>query len=195
MKKSLLVCALALTSVSSAYAQNQPNPLRFMVGIGLTAGGDNVATVQYTDGSSSNISAGTGVQMMTGLDYRIDQNFSAQATIGYQTQIAHASNGDLSFDRFPIELLGYYHINNQWRVGGGVRFVNSPKLNGSGAGAGYTEDYNSSTGFILEAEYFPMPRLGIKFRAVKQSYTPSGQYNAASINGDHAGVFADYYFF
>jgi hypothetical protein len=198
MKKTLLACALSIASITSVYAQTEPNPLRFMVGIGLTAGGDNVATANYTDGSTNNISAGTGIQLMTGVDYRLNQSVSFQATVGYRGRFALGSNGNASFDRYPIELLGYYNLNEKWRLGGGIQYIHNPSLNASGALAYLSEDFKSTTGIVLETEYFPMPHLGIKFRAVKENYTPIVQpysgYSTDSINGSHIGVLSDYYF-
>lgn len=201
MKKLLLASALSFVSMSSVYAQSAPDPLRFMVGIGLTAGGQNVATAQYTDGSSNNISAGTGVQLMTGVDYRLNQSVSFQATVGFRGRVALASNGDASFNRYPIELLAYYNVNEKWRVGGGIQYINHPSLYGTGALSNLNEDFKSTTGVILEAEYFPISHLGIKFRAVKESYTPELNsntsylnYSSDSVSGNHVGVISGYYF-
>jgi opacity protein-like surface antigen len=198
MKKIVLALALPFVFASSAFAADHaadmaPNPLRFMVGIGLTAGGENIATVRYTDGSSSNISSGTGVQLMVGADYRISESFSVQGSVGYQAIFTpRASNGDASFTRYPIELLGYYHPDQHWRLGGGVRFVESPRLNASGAAADIGEDFKNTTGAVLEVEYFFTPHASVKVRGVKESYTPT--WGGQKISGNHGGVFGDYYF-
>ena len=204
MKKTLLAFAFPFVFATSAHAQtanaNGINPLRFMLGIGLTVGGENVATVQYTDNTTNNISAGTGVQMMAGVDYRISDDFSMQANVGYHGRFAQGSNGNASFDRYPIELLGYYHLNNKWRVGGGVQYMNKPSLGGSGAGSQYNQDYQNTTGAIFEVEYFSSANLSFKFRAVKETFTPVLPYNTnmnnpgKTVDGSHFGVFSDYYF-
>ncbi|HEY8023338.1 MAG TPA: outer membrane beta-barrel protein [Burkholderiaceae bacterium] len=195
MKKTVLALALPIIFASSAHAADvvEPNPLRFMVGIGLTGGGESIATVNYTDGSSSNVSSGSGVQLMMGLDYRINESFSVQGSVGYHGGFTpQASNGDASFDRYPIELLAYYHPDQHWRVGGGVRFVESPKLKASGAASDIGMDFKNTTGAIVEVEYFFTPHTSIKVRGVKESYTPT--YGGPSISGSHGGVFGDYYF-
>jgi hypothetical protein len=200
MKKILMAGAISMALSGSAFAQSVPNPLHFMVGVGLTAGGQNVATAQYTDGSSNNISAGTGLQLMTGADYRLNQSVSFEATAGYRMRVALASNGDASFNRFPIDLLAYYNIDPKWRVGAGVEYINHPNLSASGAASYLNEDFKNTTGFILEAEYFPMPNWGVKVRAVKETYKPINPYNdytgapQNNVDGSHVGIFSDYYF-
>jgi outer membrane protein W len=207
MKKTLLAIALPFVFVTAVHAQvtntntNGVNPLRFMVGIGLTAGGTNIATVQYTDGSSSNISSGTGVQLMVGVDYFVTKDVSLQASVGYLTSGADGSNGNASFDRYPVELLAYYSLNNKWRIGGGAQFISNPSLNGSGAGSQFSQSYKSTAGAIIEAEYFATPKISVKFRAVKETYTPTTPYNynlsnnpGKSIDGSYFGIFGDYYF-
>jgi len=200
MKKILMACAISMALSGSAFAQSAPNPLHFMVGVGLTIGGGNVATVQYTDGSTNNISAGTGAQLMTGLDYRLNQSVSFEATVGYRARFAVGSNGDVSFNRFPIDLLAYYNVDPKWRIGAGVEYINHPSLSGSGEGAQYNEDFKNTTGFILETEYFPMPNFGVKIRAVKETYKPVNTYNPytganqTNTDGSNIGIFSDYYF-
>jgi len=202
MKKVLMACAISMALSGSAFAQSVPNPLHFMVGVGLTAGGQNVATASYTNGSTNNISAGTGAQLMTGLDYRLNTDVSFQATVGYRARFAVGSNGNASFNRYPIDLLAYYNVDPKWRIGAGVEYIRHPSLSASGAISYLNEDFKNTTGFILETEYFPTPNLGIKFRAVKESYTPvasqsnyeNGYTNTDSISGNHVGIFSDYYF-
>lgn len=82
-------------------------PLRFYGGMGLTLGGDKIASVTYTNGSESDINAGHGVQPSGGIDYRWSETFSMQMSIGYNVSGAFADNGDVSFSRWPIEVLGY----------------------------------------------------------------------------------------
>jgi opacity protein-like surface antigen len=204
MKKTLLALALPFAFATAAHAQTASSrtdePFRFMVGIGLTVGGDNVATVQYQDNSTNNVSAGTGIQLMMGADYRIAEHFSMQASVGYHGRFALGSNGDTSFTRYPIELLAYYNVNEKWRIGGGVQYISKPSLSGSGVAARYDQDYQNTTGAIFEVEYFPIDRLGVKFRAVKETFKPTAPYNynvnnpGQSIDGSHVGILSNYYF-
>ena len=56
-------------AVGSSQVMEQKNPLRFLLGLGLTAGGDKLVTVSYTDGSTDSISAGGGLLFYGGMDY------------------------------------------------------------------------------------------------------------------------------
>ncbi len=66
--------------------------------------------------------------------------------------------------------------------------------NGSGAGVGFGTDqkFKSSTGWIVEAEYFIIPKVGLKMRYVNEDYT-SKTYGT-KFDGSHFGVLGVYYF-
>ncbi|MEN9868548.1 MAG: hypothetical protein RL748_4138 [Pseudomonadota bacterium] len=195
MKKILLAVALPVVMISCAQAQEKvaAQPVRFLLGTGLTFGGDKLATAYYTNNTSATINAGSGLQLWGGVDYRINPQFSLQGTVGYHTHFTpEASNGDASFSRIPVELLAYYHLNENWRLGGGVRFVSSAKLNGKGAASGLNQKFDDVTGAILEAEYLYGANLGFKVRFVKEEYKATG-FNT-KFSGDHLGLMMNYYF-
>ncbi|MBV8633628.1 MAG: outer membrane beta-barrel protein [Burkholderiaceae bacterium] len=194
MKKQLLALALSCAFVGAAHADNnQPNPVHFMAGIGLSVGGQTINTVQYTDGSSSNISSGTGGIIHAGLDWRISESFSSQLTVGYQfRETPAASNGDARFTRIPVDLLFYYHPDQKWRLGLGAEYVVSPKVSGSGEASYVSEDFKNALGAIVEVEYFFSPQISMKVRGVKENYKP--QDGGPSIDGSHAAIIGDYYF-
>lgn len=191
MKHTLLALTVSIASLGAAQAQTKP--LNFVAGIGLTAGGDKLATASYTNGDSVNIKAGSGAQFLLGLDYRLNQQFSVQGTVGYHIHLTpDADNGDASFSRVPVELIGYFHANPQWRVGGGVRFVNSVKLNGSGAASHLDRDFQNATGAVVEVEYFVNPAFGVKARVVNEKFKPEGSNR--EVSGNHFGLFGNFYF-
>ena len=55
MKKVILVAAVLCAGVG---AQAQERNVRGVLGLGLTGGGDTLATVVYTDGSTDSIKSG-----------------------------------------------------------------------------------------------------------------------------------------
>jgi opacity protein-like surface antigen len=200
MKKILLACTLSAATFTSAHADNlAANSPHFFVGFGVGFGGDNMGKVLYTDGSTSNMPAGEGGQFQAGLDYRFTDLFSIQGSIGYQfREEAYASNGNALYSRVPIELLGYYHVSKNWRLGGGVRYVGGAKITGSGLLAGFDEEFENTTGGVLEAEYLIGKHAGIKLRFVKETYTLKDYdpYSGwpASYSGDSVGLVTNYYF-
>ncbi|NHZ37364.1 outer membrane beta-barrel protein [Massilia sp. CCM 8692] len=201
MKKIAFVIAVAIASLSSAQAQTQApaaNPLRFVVGAGLTAGGDKLATAEYANGGSIDVRAGGMIAFLAGVDYRVNQQFSFQGTVGFHVDQASAKNGDVTFKRFPIEVLGYFHPSDKMRIGGGVRYVSSPKLNGDGFGAGVYQEFDNTVGAVLEGEYFFSPNVGLKLRYVKEEYESNyairGRTYTEKTKGDHVGIFGNFYF-
>lgn len=186
--------ALAVASLGSAQAQQAaPEQLSYVVGAGLTFGGDKLVTAKFSDGSSVNIRAGKFLQLLGGIDYRVNEQFSFQGTVGFHVDdTPQASNGSVKFQRFPMEVLAYFHPNAQWRIGGGARYAASPKLSGSGFGAGANYSFKSTAGGIVEAEYFYGDRAGLKLRYVSEKYTVD--QSGEKVSGNHFGILANYYF-
>ena len=167
-------------------------PLRFLLGGGFTFGGDKLVSATYTDGSSDSISAGGGLHIFGGVDYRLNDTISLQSTLGYHfDSTKQASNGSAKFSRIPLELLAYYHFNDAFRFGGGLRIVSSPKLEGGGIASNINTSFANTVGLVVEGEYLMGATFGIKVRHVSESYRPSG---GGTLNGDHFGVLANLYF-
>ena len=187
MNKTILAIALSIAALGTAQAQT-----RFFVGAGLTGGGDKLATARYERLGNVDIRAGGLLAFTGGVDYTVSPQFALQASIGYHVDQAHADNGEIRFQRFPIELLAYYTPAPQWRLGAGARYLADPKL--SSSGAGYIGDYqfDSSTGGIVEAEYMVSPQIGVKVRYVAEKL--QFKNSSAEVDGNHVGIFANFYF-
>lgn len=170
----------------------QVKPLWFAVSVGGAFGGDSLATVEYSNNSTTSLDAGRGAQFSFGVDYRINDDFAVLGNVGYQVVDASASNGSLRFQRYPVEGIGYYYLNPQWRVGLGVRDVMNPKVVGSGFANGADVSFGNAVGGIVEVEWFPTRRVGVKLRGVKESYKPDG--SSQSFSGNSVGFFGTYYF-
>ena len=176
----------------NAQAQTVSSPLSFVAGAGYARGGDIVAVGVYTDGSVTNIKAGNGLEVYLGGAYRLNEQFAVQADLGYQSSTGDATNAELTFKRFPIELLGYYYLNKSWRVGAGARFDERVKLSGTGVASADQVDFDSAVGAMAEIEYLVTPEFGVKFRAVKESFKPTGYTNTFS--GNQAAILVTLYF-
>jgi opacity protein-like surface antigen len=194
MKKIALVIALAIASLNAAQAQTAPaeKQMRFLVGGGLTFGGDKLATAEYTNGGEIDIHAGSMIALNAGMEYRFAPEFSLQANVGYHVDNASATNGDIRFQRFPMELLGYYHANQQWRVGGGVRYVSNPKLSSSGAAYFGNFDFKNTVSGVVEVEYLMNQHVGFKVRYVNEKFELKN--GTKEFDANHVGFFANYYF-
>jgi hypothetical protein len=168
-------------------------PVRALVGIGVTGGGDKLATVQWSNGDSTNINAGGQVDLRAGVDVRLgDSPFSLVASIGWFSQRAGGRNGSVTFERFPLELMAQFNIAEQFRIGGGVRRTGDAKLRGRGAASNIgTTTFDGKIGYVLEGEWLFARRYGVALRAVGEDYTaPSGE----KADGGHVGVRFNVYF-
>lgn len=194
--KNFVFAAAALLALGTAQAQvaYQPlpyKPLSMIVGAGFSAGGDELASAQYTNGDSVDIRAGGGVYLTAGVNYRFHPQFSMQATANFHIDDTSARNGSIRFRRYPIELLGYYHVNPEWRVGGGVRYVSGAKLSSSGVASGLNFEFDSTTSGVIEAEYLYGPKLGFKFRYVNETFKAA---RVNDVDANHFGASINYYF-
>lgn len=167
-------------------------PIDIVLGLGLTFGGDTLFSATYTDGSSDSISAGGGLLIYGGFDYHFNDTVSFQSTLGYHFDTTkQASNGSVTFSRIPLELLAYYHVNDVFRLGGGMRIVNSAKLKGDGIAGNVNYSFENTTGLVIESEYKFGPTFGLKLRHVRESYRPLG--GTGTFNGNHFGILASLY--
>lgn len=193
MKKAILAAAITIGSVFSAQAADAASPLRFLAGAGLTFGGDTLANVQFSNGSSENIKGGGLFVIYGGLEYRVGTAVSLQATVGYHVDdTSAASNGSVRFSRVPVDLLAFYHVNDQVRIGGGVQMVNGPELKGSGVASNVNLKFDNATGGVIEGEYLFNPKMGAKLRYVSVKFKPEG--GGAKADGSHLGLMFNYYF-
>jgi hypothetical protein len=100
-----------------------------------------------------------------------------QATIGWQGDSVSASNGDVTFTRYPIELLGFYHGIPNWRIGAGARFINGAKFESDVNGFSDSVTYKDTVGLVLETGFRIFPGGWLNLRYTDESYEPE------SING------------
>jgi opacity protein-like surface antigen len=192
MKKVLLGAALAVATTFSAQAADGA-PFKFLLGAGLTFGGDTLITVPFTDGSTDDIRAGGLVHLYGGGEYQFNDKFALQATLGYHINDTRAaSNGSVRFTRVPVDVLALYSVTDKVRLGAGAQFVSGPELKGSGVASNVNQKYDSTTGAVIEGEYLFSPHLGLKLRYVDLKFTPSG--GGAKVNGSYGGVLFTYYF-
>ncbi len=190
---AVAVLALASASQAQAQAQTQGSSVRPFVGLGISFGGDKLAGVTYTNGSTANLHAGGTTDFRAGIDWRAaGASFGVKASIGYFTDKANASNGSLSFNRTPFELQGYWKVGESYRAGVGLRKVGTGKLSGSGAASSVTStSFKGSTGLIGEWEWMFGQNMGVAVRYVSEKYTAP---NGVKVDGSHGAARFNYYF-
>ncbi|BDT70704.1 hypothetical protein os4_02110 [Comamonadaceae bacterium OS-4] len=209
--RSIAIAAIAIAITSSAAAQSRDaslpsaSPWQFFASFGynLGDGSEEIIKGNYVDTSGNkvgefSVKAGNGLAVAAGASYSITDKADVQFSIGHERASTHGSDGDFTFTRVPVELLGFYNVGDHWRLGGGLRLATSARLEsfGSVAAVGnYT--FSPKPGYVLEAQYLtkrnanPLGRFGISFKLVDESfeYAPTN-YTA---RGHHLGVSLVYY--
>ncbi len=172
---------------------------------GMTYGGDTIATVYYTDGSTKSIKGGSPIQVGAGALYQFEERpLALMLSANYQFDTAGGQNVDVTFARFPVEALAYYTGKERFRIGGGVRLINSAETTATLNGRTQKETYGNTTGLVGEIGYQLSPRAWINFRFVSEKYqrksytstagTTYSIVSAPSISGSHMGVNLTYEF-
>lgn len=194
-------CALGLLMAmsSGAWAQQAGGTLKPFVGLGLTFGGKDLATAEYTNGTTYTVTTGSLVDFRGGLEYRlINSPWAIQAVLGYHTDSSNATNGTFEFRRIPVELIAMAEMSNQWRIGFGVRKATSAKVSASGDAITQTDfgrstTFTSNVGVLFQAEYKIGPQFGLQARYVSETY--QAQFSQpVEFDGSHAGIFGVFYF-
>lgn len=186
--------ALLLAAPTAAQAQRyvlEPPPVTFLAGMGISGGGDQLLNTRYGNDDTASLRAGGTVYLTAGVNYRLIRAFSLQGTINYHVDSAHVRHGDVTFERFPIELIGYYQPGPTFRLGGGVRYTTGTKLSGTGAASDLNVRFDDATSAVVEAEYFPYLDVGIKLRYVNETFKAPGY---GKVDGSHVGLSVNVYF-
>lgn len=139
---------------------------------GISYGGDTLATVTYTDGSTADLKAG-GLFYIAGgpsLEFA-DSPWSTQVLVGRHMDSVTATNGELSFERNTLEWQVFNRIGAH-RLGLGYVKHSSPEYSQSGAVV-FPMDvtFKDATGVSFEYNYLPVgSKFGASVRAVKIDY-------------------------
>ncbi len=196
MKKiSGLLYSLALLSVSvSAAAQvSQAGRVTTFASFGNSMGGDVLVSGRYTNtGRDFTLRAGQGLQAMLGVQYQWSSTWSAQAAVGYHYDKTQGQNFDFKYTRFPVEAMVHYALNDDWRVGLGLRYALFAKFKSMGEVAYLgTSDLQASPGAVAEVQYMLWPLSesgpgrgasgGLSLKVAEESYRVKG---ATSIERD-----------
>lgn len=204
MKKSIACAAIGLAMAGGAFAQGVQ--VKGLVGMGFTFGGDTLANVRYDPNSNTygddnaKVHAGGLIAFHGGVEVQFTNLVSAQALIGYHFDKVSGENGSVRFERYPVELLGHFRLNDWVRLGGGARYTGGATLRASGAGTGYAAntDYKPTYGSVVEGEFFVTRSFGIKLRYVSEKFKAKSITNPntqkANVDGSHGGIYFNYYF-
>lgn len=167
----------------------------FLMGLGLTVGGDKLASASFTDGSSKSIKAGGLFYFKAGVDWQFQPRWSFQGSLGIHGDSVNATNGSLKFQRNFMEGLFHFDTTRTQRFGCGLRKTSSARFTSSGAANVGGIDFDSKAGLVVEYEWFHKQGArgwGMSLRYVNEKYTPSRvdgiPVSGPDVDGSHLGV-------
>jgi len=200
VRPRILFSILALCATSTVAAQGERN-FRVALQMGITGGGDTLASVRLSSGETEKIKAGGLVHLAAGLLWQPSQlPLGIQATAGYHVDNVTARNGELRFSRYPIEVLALFTGVPNLRLGTGVRYVNSPSLKIDIDGSPSTNvDFKNTIGVVAEIGYRFASRAWVALRGTFEEYETKS-VNGASVgttpktSGDSIGVYVGFAF-
>ena len=204
MKQIIALATLAVSALAPTLAHaglDSDNPIHPLVGVAITGGGDKIASVEYANGGSRDITAGGLVQLSGGIEYHEKgQPWGVQATVGYHFDNTSADNGNQRFQRWPLEVIGLFNLTPKFRMGVGARYAAAAKFTSDGAGYVGNADFKAQLGGIVMAEWLITPSMGVQLRYVNEKYKVKGAAPNSSgstdytIDGSHGGIGFNYYF-
>ncbi len=196
MKKTLITVSILAFTLNAFAGSDETDAnlgAHFMLTGGLTYGGDKLATITYTNGDNVDIHGGGLILFGAGGVYRFEKNWETQLSINYQFDKANAKNGDATFDRFPIDLLGFYR-SGAHRFGAGVTYHINPKYDANFdiANGKQKVDFDNALGAVIEYDYFfnNSVSLGVRYANIKYKSSDI----AGSVDGSYGGVLVNGYF-
>jgi hypothetical protein len=174
-----LVCADQASS--NAPSTTSEAHLGLSVALGGEWGGSKLATGLFSDGTSANITAGRGVIIELGANYRPSKSSPWDISLmgGYKVnRVGGGSGGDLDFNHGVFELIGSYRWNNSVFVGAGPVYHTPANL----TFAGFAPDvqFKGAAGGELQ--------LGWKFVAVTYTFIRYPDDFGYVANGDSVGI-------
>lgn len=179
---SLGLASALLMTVSSASAR-EINGLVFGA---IEFGGDELVKITFSDGSTDSIKAGELIYLGGGVEIDTladDAKYKTRLTIGWKFDRINGTNGEVDFDRFPLELIQFYQPG-QWQFGAGVTYHMNPKLKGSGVVSGLDVEFDDALGFVVEGDYFFSPKAFFGIRYTMIDY----EVNNVSVDGNSIGI-------
>ena len=169
MKKFVCAAALAAALMSVSSFTQAAEPVKrggFLAQMDLDFGGDDVATLAFTNGDTQNVKAGQGLGLGIGGWFRPVESvpFELQGILGYKVVFTAADNADIQMTRTTLQLNGIYRFANDWYAGGGYTMHMSPELDGDG----FFEDleFDDANGITVE---FGWKWIGLHYTNIKYS--------------------------
>ncbi len=155
MNKIARACSLLLLSCLSLPGQaSMLENIRPFFAIGYDSGGETLFTTEFDNGSKHKINTHGGISLASGAVFSLKETIELQASLAYKFDSSEASNGEVSFQSFPLEILLAKRFNNNHRLGLGLvhTFKNEFDCDIDGI-CNFNEEFKDSNGLILQYDY------------------------------------------
>lgn len=120
-------------------------------------GGDDLATVVFTNGDDETIKAGDGVSIHAGFKHKFNAGTSMlKGTLGYKFHNASDSNSDVGTRSFPLNLSLTQKLEGDWHVSGGLTYQMNTQLDGDGFFQDVQFDDSLGTTFGVGYSFFTL---------------------------------------
>jgi hypothetical protein len=146
--------------------------------MGLEYGGDELLTVIFTNGDDQTMLAGQGGYLAAGGQIDFGKVVMMRFSIGIKYNTTAADNANIRFTRFPINLVPYWKLNDDFRLGIGLSTHQSVRLKGDG----FLDDadFTSTLGTRFE--------FGYKWAAVTYTSLKYEAQNGAQLDASSVGL-------
>jgi outer membrane protein W len=153
--KHIAVPLLAMSSFSAlANEEVSQSPVSFSVFLGIATGGEKLASIRYDDDSSDSIKAGSGLALGGGLNYQINSDWSVQSNLAYFFDSDNADNADIAITRLTLDVIPYYQINDDFKVGTGITYHLNPEFEYDFTNdANYNINFDNALGLVASVGY------------------------------------------
>lgn len=182
--------AFALAASAPAFAatapadEASPAAIHPLVGAMLTGTiGNNKTDVANPDGILAHGSLSGRYEAFAGAEFPVDPNgLAVRLTVGYHVTAEFTGDGSEHVTSIPLEATLWYPLNEQLRVGAGVRYAMHTRFSGAGRRTG--DGLNPTPALVAGIGYRLLPHLELDARYTYQRYEqPSGGDIEASFWG------------
>jgi hypothetical protein len=165
---------LALAIAAAAPLRSHAVDVRPVIKGGVDFGGETIASATFSNGSTETIKANEGFYVGGGASILLDsKDVEIETTLSIKYDSINASNGDITWTRFPLEVLAFYRMP-KFRLGGGLTYHMSPKLKASGAAGNFNVKVDDAAGAVLQGDYFLTPKFTLGGRYTILEYKANG---------------------
>lgn len=183
----LLLISLSFfcSNVISGQDNIKPISAGLLMEFGAEWGGDELITVQFTNGNEQTMHAGQGIHLAAGTELTFPklEDLLVRISFGLKWSPTAADDANIAFTRLPLTISPFWKIKDDFRVGVGATAHLSPKFHGDG----FVNDINFSSSIG--------PRFEFGYKWIAVTYTLMNYESMLDmVDGNSFGVILSYSF-